>query len=57
VQSTAQRELRNASAAILRRAEADILVAATAHAHGVAVYTRNLDDFEPFGQSVDVFQA
>lgn len=35
----------------------DILVAATAHAHGVAVYTRNLDDFELFRGTVDVHQA
>jgi len=35
----------------------DILVAATAHAHGVAVYTKNLDDFELFRGTVDVYQA
>lgn len=35
----------------------DILVSATAHAHGVAVYIRNLGDFEPFRQTVDVYQA
>ncbi len=35
----------------------DILVAATAHAHGVAVYIKNLGDFESFRQTVDVYQT
>ncbi|MDP8959792.1 MAG: type II toxin-antitoxin system VapC family toxin [Actinomycetota bacterium] len=32
----------------------DILVAATAHAHGLPLYTRNADDFQPFRRAIDI---
>lgn len=32
----------------------DILIAATAHAHGVALYTRDRDDFDVFADVIEV---
>lgn len=32
----------------------DILIAATAHAHQVALYTHNRDDFDVFGDAIDI---
>jgi len=37
-----------------RRRIADLLIAATAHANGLALYTRNPDDFAGLGDLVDV---
>lgn len=37
-----------------RRRIADLLVAATAHAHGLALYTRNPDDFTELGSLIEV---
>jgi predicted nucleic acid-binding protein len=37
-----------------RRRVADLLIAATAHANGLALYTRNPDDFAGLGDLVDV---
>jgi predicted nucleic acid-binding protein len=37
-----------------RRRMADLLIAATAHAHGLALYTRNPDDFTGLGELIDV---
>jgi predicted nucleic acid-binding protein len=37
-----------------RRRIADMLIAATAHANGLALYTRNPDDFVGIGDLVDV---
>jgi toxin FitB len=37
-----------------RRRIADLLIAATAHAKGLALYTRNPDDFAGLGALVDV---
>jgi predicted nucleic acid-binding protein len=32
----------------------DTLIAATAHAHGVPLYTRDQDDFDVFGSVIEV---
>ena len=37
-----------------RRRAADLLIAATAHANGLTLYTRNPDDFRDVGALVDV---
>jgi predicted nucleic acid-binding protein len=37
-----------------RRQIADLLIAATAHANGLALYTRNPDDFAGLGDLIDV---
>ncbi len=37
-----------------RRRVADLLIAATAHANGLALYTRNPDDFAGLGALIDV---
>jgi len=37
-----------------RRRIADLLIAATAHANGLALYTRNPDDFAGLGDLIDV---
>jgi predicted nucleic acid-binding protein len=37
-----------------RRRTADLLIAATAHAHGAALYTRNADDFIGLDEHIDV---
>ncbi len=37
-----------------RRRVADLVVAATAHANGLPLYTRNPDDFAGLGDLVDV---
>lgn len=37
-----------------RRRTMDLLIAATAHAHGARLYTRNIDDFAGLGELVDV---
>lgn len=37
-----------------RRRVADLLIAATAHANGLALYTRNPEDFAGIGDLVDV---
>lgn len=37
-----------------RRRVMDLLIAATARAHRVPLYTRNLEDFEPLGSLVEV---
>jgi predicted nucleic acid-binding protein len=33
---------------------ADLLIAAMAHANGLALHTRNLDDFEGLGGSIEI---
>jgi predicted nucleic acid-binding protein len=40
-----------------RRRIADLLIAATAHANGLALYTRNPDDFAGLGDLVDVVRV
>lgn len=35
----------------------DLLIAATAHAHSAALYTRNIDDFAGLGDLIEVRQA
>lgn len=37
-----------------RRRTLDLLIAATAHAHGLALYTRNMDDVDHLGDLVEV---
>ncbi len=37
-----------------RRRIADLLIAATAHANGLPLYTRNPDDFDGLGKLIDV---
>ncbi len=37
-----------------RRRSMDLLIAATAHAHGARLYTRNIDDFTGLEQLVDI---
>jgi len=37
-----------------RRRIADLLIAATAHANGLPLYTRNPDDFDGLGELIDV---
>ena len=37
-----------------RRRAMDILIAATAHAHGARLYTRNIDDFAGLERLVDI---
>jgi predicted nucleic acid-binding protein len=37
-----------------RRRIADLLIAATAHSNGLALYTRNPDDFAGLGELVDI---
>ena len=37
-----------------RRRVADLLIAATAHANGLPLYTRNPDDFDGLGKLIDV---
>lgn len=37
-----------------RRRAMDLLIAATAHAHGARLYTRNIDDFAGLGDLVDI---
>lgn len=37
-----------------RRRIADLLIAATAHANGLPLYTRNPDDFDGLGRLIDI---
>ena len=37
-----------------RRRIADLLIAATAHANGLALYTRNPDDFDGLGRLIEI---
>jgi len=37
-----------------RRRVADLLIAATAHANGLPLYTRNPDDFDGLGQLIEI---
>lgn len=37
-----------------RRRATDLLIAATAHAHGARLYTRNIDDFAGLEELVDI---
>jgi hypothetical protein len=39
---------------VATRRVADLLIAATAHANGLALHTRNPDDFAGFGGLIDI---
>jgi hypothetical protein len=41
----------------VRRRVIDLFIAATARSHGIPLYTRNREDFEPFADWIDVREA